>query len=90
MYSDELLAPWLAVLRDRLPPLDLVDMHVHVGLSDPAGLLASEEGALASLALASACSGDRTVARSCSWPSTAAPPARTARTATCCGRCAGC
>jgi hypothetical protein len=51
MYSDELLAPWLAVLRDRLPPLDLVDMHVHVGLSDPAGLLATEEEALASLAL---------------------------------------
>jgi hypothetical protein len=35
MYSEELLAPWLAVLRDRLPSLDVVDMHVHVGLSDP-------------------------------------------------------
>src|SRR3954453_16470894 len=54
MYSEELLAPWLAVLRDRLPSLDVVDMHVHVGLSDPAGLLATEEEALASLALAGA------------------------------------
>jgi predicted TIM-barrel fold metal-dependent hydrolase len=54
MYSEELLAPWLAVLRDRLPSLDVVDMHVHVGLSDPAGLLATEEEALASLALADA------------------------------------
>jgi hypothetical protein len=34
---------------------------------------------------ASACSGDRTVARNCSWPSTAAPPARTARAPTVCG-----
>src|SRR3954451_14088219 len=38
-YSEDLLAPRLAVLRDRLPHLDLVDMHVHVGLADPAGLL---------------------------------------------------
>jgi predicted TIM-barrel fold metal-dependent hydrolase len=54
VYSEELLAPWLAVLRDRLPRLDLVDMHVHVGLADPAGLLATEEEAVASLALADA------------------------------------
>src|SRR5215212_642260 len=54
MYSEELLAPWLAVLRDRLPPLDVVDMHVHVGLADPAGLLTTEEEALTSLALADA------------------------------------
>jgi hypothetical protein len=32
MYSEELLAPWLAVLRDRLPPLDVVDMHVQCGI----------------------------------------------------------
>src|SRR3954465_13921937 len=38
-YSEDLLAPGLAVLRDRLPHLDLIDMHVHVGLADPAGLL---------------------------------------------------
>jgi uncharacterized protein len=54
MYAEELLAPWLAVLRDRLPPLDVVDMHVHVGLADPAGLLATEDEALASLGLAGA------------------------------------
>ena len=54
MYAEELLAPWLAVLRDRLPPLDLVDMHVHVGLADPAGLLATEDEALTSLRLADA------------------------------------
>ena len=54
MYAEELLAPWLAVLRDQLPPLDLVDMHVHVGLADPAGLLATEEEALGSLGLADA------------------------------------
>jgi hypothetical protein len=54
MYAEELLAPWLSDLRDRLPALDLVDMHVHVGLADPAGFLATEEEALGSLALAGA------------------------------------
>src|SRR4051812_8648514 len=54
MYSEELLAPWLAGFRNPLPSLHVVDMHVHVGLSDPAGLLATEEEALASLALADA------------------------------------
>jgi predicted TIM-barrel fold metal-dependent hydrolase len=49
MYAEQLLAPWLTVLRNRLPLLDIVDMHVHVGLADPAGLLATEEEALTAL-----------------------------------------
>src|SRR3954468_6747898 len=53
-YSEDLLAPGLAVLRDRLPHLDLIDMHVHVGRAAPAGLLATEEEAVTSHALAGA------------------------------------
>jgi Amidohydrolase len=54
VYAEELIAPWLAVQRDRIPQLDVVDVHVHVGLADPGGLLATQDEALASLALAEA------------------------------------
>jgi hypothetical protein len=54
VYSEELLVPWLEAAREAVPGLDVVDMHVHVGLADPAGLLATEDEALGSLALAGA------------------------------------
>jgi predicted TIM-barrel fold metal-dependent hydrolase len=45
VYADRLLTPWLDDLRGRVPGLALVDAHVHVGLGDPAGLLATMEDA---------------------------------------------
>jgi len=45
VYSDDLLLPWLDDLRARAGSLDLVDAHVHVGLGDPAGLLATLQDA---------------------------------------------
>jgi predicted TIM-barrel fold metal-dependent hydrolase len=54
VYAEDILAPWLTALREALPALDVVDVHVHVGLADPGGLLATEEEALDSLALAGA------------------------------------
>jgi predicted TIM-barrel fold metal-dependent hydrolase len=54
VYAEELLMPWLAALRDEVPDLDLVDVHIHVGLADPGGLLVTEEEALDSLRRADA------------------------------------
>ncbi len=54
MYADRLLLPWLDDLRERVPDLPLVDAHVHVGLSDPTGLLATLEDAEDALELAGA------------------------------------
>jgi len=54
VYSEELLVPWLEAAREAVPGLDVVDMHVHVGLADPGGLLATEDEVLGSLALAGA------------------------------------
>jgi predicted TIM-barrel fold metal-dependent hydrolase len=54
VYAEELLLPWLVALREEVPDLDLVDVHVHVGLADPSGLLATEEEALGSLKVADA------------------------------------
>ena len=45
VYADHLLLPWLDDLRPRVPDLALVDAHVHVGLGDPTGLLATLEDA---------------------------------------------
>ncbi len=45
MYADHLLLPWLDDLRARVPGLDLLDAHVHVGLGDPSGLLATLDDA---------------------------------------------
>jgi hypothetical protein len=54
IYSEELIEPWLHPLRAEVPDLDLVDVHIHVGLADPAALLATEEEAVGSLELAGA------------------------------------
>jgi len=54
VYADRLLSPWLEDLRSRVPGLDLVDAHVHVGLGDPAGLLATQEDAESALERAGA------------------------------------
>ena len=54
MYADRLLLPWLDDLRERVPDLLLVDAHVHVGLGDPTGLLATLDDAEDALELAGA------------------------------------
>jgi hypothetical protein len=54
IYSEQLIEPWLHPLRAEVPDLDLVDVHIHVGLADPAALLATEEEAIGSLELAGA------------------------------------
>src|SRR4051812_19074486 len=50
MYSQRELLPWAAAIRGRLgedPPL--FDAHTHLGLDDPAGLLATEEDVVGAL-----------------------------------------
>ncbi len=54
MYADHLLSPWLDDLRERVPDLALLDAHVHVGLGDPTGLLATLEDAREALGRAQA------------------------------------
>src|SRR3954453_19011417 len=54
IYSEQLIEPWLQPLRAEVPDLDVVDVHIHVGLADPAALLATEEEAIGSLELAGA------------------------------------
>jgi uncharacterized protein len=49
IYSEQLIEPWLHPLRAEVPDLDVVDVHIHVGLADPAALLATEEEALDAL-----------------------------------------
>jgi hypothetical protein len=44
MYSQRELLPWAAAIRGRLgDDAPLFDAHTHVGLDDPAGLLATGE-----------------------------------------------
>src|SRR3954447_24822321 len=50
MYSQRELLPWAAAIRGRLgedPPL--FDAHTHLGLDDPAGLLATGEDVVGAL-----------------------------------------
>lgn len=42
--------PWARATLDRVPGARLFDAHVHIGINDPAALLATEEEALAALA----------------------------------------
>src|SRR3954454_9583755 len=48
MYAQDELLPWARVLLDT-NDVELFDAHVHLGIRDPAGLLATEEEALRAL-----------------------------------------
>src|SRR5687767_6424127 len=49
MYSQQELMPYARAVLSRVPGAELFDAHVHVGISDPSGILATEEEALAVL-----------------------------------------
>src|SRR3954453_18878800 len=49
VYAQPNLMPWVHALREDIPELRVFDAHVHLGLRDPAGLLATEEEALDAL-----------------------------------------
>jgi uncharacterized protein len=51
MYADELLKPWLDVLRPEVPDLELFDCHTHIGVDDPSGFTVTREQLLGSLEL---------------------------------------
>lgn len=50
----ETLQPWLEVVRDQVPGVELFDAHTHLGQNDPDGMRQSPEELLAGLALAGA------------------------------------
>jgi predicted TIM-barrel fold metal-dependent hydrolase len=50
MYSQAQLMPWARAVLARVPDAALFDAHVHIGINDTAGLLATEEEALSALA----------------------------------------
>src|SRR5215210_6204128 len=49
IYAQPNLMPWVEALRQDVDDLRPFDAHVHLGLRDPAGLLATEEEALDAL-----------------------------------------
>src|SRR5829696_5180794 len=49
MYAQPNLMPWVAAVHEDVPDLQIHDAHVHVGLRDPAGLLATAEEAVDAL-----------------------------------------
>jgi len=49
VYAQENLMPWVEMLHRDVDDLRLFDAHVHIGLHDPAGLLATAEDALGAL-----------------------------------------
>src|SRR4051812_3387814 len=49
MCAQTNLMPWVHALHADVDGLELYDAHVHLGLRDPAGLLATEEEALDAL-----------------------------------------
>jgi uncharacterized protein len=49
VYAQENLMPWVEMLHCDVDDLRLFDAHVHIGLHDPAGLLATAEDALGAL-----------------------------------------
>ena len=54
MVSDELILPWLDVLRREVPGLELFDAHTHIGQNDPDGYRCSPEELLEALGRAGA------------------------------------
>jgi uncharacterized protein len=49
VYSQADLMPWVRALHQDIPELKPYDAHVHIGLNDPAALLATQEEALSAL-----------------------------------------
>lgn len=49
MDLDAVIAPWLQVIRDQVPGLQLFDAHTHLGENDPDGMRQSPEELLAGL-----------------------------------------
>jgi len=43
VFGDELMAPWLAALAERVPGLELFDAHTHIGANDPDGYSCTAE-----------------------------------------------
>jgi uncharacterized protein len=54
MYSDELLIPWLDVLRETLPDVAIFDCHTHVGDNDPSGFSVTPDQLLDAVSVADA------------------------------------
>jgi uncharacterized protein len=50
----ETLRPWLEVMRDQIPGMELFDAHTHLGENDPDGMRQSPDELLAGLELAGA------------------------------------
>ena len=49
MYAQHLLMPWAQAILEHADRPSPFDAHVHVGLHDPAGLLATADEVLAAL-----------------------------------------
>ncbi len=49
-----LIEPWLHVVRDQVPGLELFDVHTHLGQNDPDGMKQAPEQLLSTLSLAQA------------------------------------
>jgi uncharacterized protein len=54
VYADELVSPWLAELRGRVPGVELFDVHTHIGHNDPDEFRCSTEQLLGGLQAAGA------------------------------------
>jgi uncharacterized protein len=54
MDTETLIAPWLQVIRDQVPGIDLFDAHTHLGEHDPDGMRQSPEELLHGLHAADA------------------------------------
>src|SRR5215203_173045 len=49
MYAQPNLMPWVDAVRHDVPDLHIYHAHVHIGLKDPSGLLATAEEAIDAL-----------------------------------------
>src|SRR5438105_14909337 len=54
MDFGSLIRPWLEVVRDQVPGLELFDAHTHVGQNDPDGMKQTPEQLLSTLSVAEA------------------------------------
>jgi uncharacterized protein len=54
MELGPLLQPWAEIVRDRVPGIELFDVHTHIGQNDPDGMRQSGEELIAALELARA------------------------------------
>jgi uncharacterized protein len=54
MELGPLLKPWVEIVRDQVPGIELFDVHTHLGQNDPDGMRNTPEQLLAALDLASA------------------------------------